>query len=200
MTASPRPSANLAATLLHAADWFNDELLTRLAADGWPRLNRTHSLVFMYLGTGVHRPAELARRTGITRQSMQTLLAGLQHHGLVALDPDPVDGRGRRVRLTADGQRMTARAGQILRELEQALAERIGADAVAALRAALGRDWGPRPGAAVNPAAVHPTAASPTAANPAAASPAAAVHPVGGPAVNMPEPAQSTSSNHQEHP
>lgn len=142
------PHGALAASLLQASEWFNLALLDRLEAQGWPRITRSQSLVFLHLGGGVLRPAELARRVGISRQSMQTLLEHLEHLELVSQRPDPADGRAKQVRVAPRGRRLVAAAEATLRDLEAELVERIGAAQVEALRGALAVDWGqvPSPG------------------------------------------------------
>lgn len=144
MASSPQPG--LAIALLRASDWFDAALRARLEALGWPGLNRSQSLVFANLDRDGVRPAELARRVGVSRQSMQALLEGLVDHDLVAVEDDPHDGRATRCVLTARGRRLVAAAGEELRGVEAELASRIGRAAVADLRCALDHDWGDPPG------------------------------------------------------
>jgi DNA-binding MarR family transcriptional regulator len=49
------------------------------------------------------RPAELARRAGMTRQSMNEALAGLRDAGLVEVHDDPDHGRAKVAELTPAG-------------------------------------------------------------------------------------------------
>ncbi len=141
----PLAGGSLAAALLRAADWFNDALLERLEADGWPPISRGHAQVFVNLDAEGTPPAELARRIGITRQSTQVLVRHLEEHDLVELVPHPTDGRSRLVRLSDEGTRLVHAAVHTLGDLEDELADRIGAEHVAALRAALARPWGEPP-------------------------------------------------------
>jgi DNA-binding MarR family transcriptional regulator len=145
MEGAPLRPGELAGALLAASDWFNDALVERLAAQGWPALNRSQSQVFAALAQGPARPATLARRIGITRQSMQVLLHGLAAEGLVAVQDDPDDRRAHVVRLRERGRRLLRDAETVLVGLEDELAGRIGLEQVEALRRALGRSWGPRP-------------------------------------------------------
>jgi DNA-binding MarR family transcriptional regulator len=140
-----RRTPSLPAQLLAAADWFNDGLAVAMAEAGWPFLSRSQSLVFVSIDDDGTRPAELARRLGITRQSMQELLVKLREHELVTVDVDPTDGRATIVRLAPRAHLLGRDAAIISAGLEAELAERIGADAVANLRAALAADWGPPP-------------------------------------------------------
>ncbi|MFE7431786.1 hypothetical protein ACFU78_02125 [Streptomyces tendae] len=67
--------------------------------------------------------------------------------GLLEQAPDPVSARRRLIRRTPEGRRSHQQADRVLRRLEETLAERIGRDAVAALRSALETPWGPAPAA-----------------------------------------------------
>lgn len=138
---APLDGGSLAAALLRAADWFNEELLARLEAAGWPPLSRGHAQVFVNLDDRGTPPAELARRIGITRQSTHALVGHLVDHGLVQLRPHPTDGRSQLVELAPRGRELAAAAASILRDIEHELADRIGQDAVASLREALARHW-----------------------------------------------------------
>ena len=135
----------LAIALLRASDWFNDALLARLVDRGWPALNRSQSLTFANLDPHGSRPAELARRVGISRQSMQKLIEELVDHGLVTVAADPDDRRAKVVMLTPRGRRLTQSAADILQQIEAELADRVGHPTVSALRRALDADWGPPP-------------------------------------------------------
>jgi DNA-binding MarR family transcriptional regulator len=131
---------SLALLLLRGSRWFDRALLERLAVDGWS-LTAAQSLVFAHLDDGGTRLAELARRLGTTRQSASELVAGLCALGVLEVVDDPEQARGRRVRLTVDGRRLTGRAAEHLAVLEAQLAERLGAAQVRALRQALETPW-----------------------------------------------------------
>ena len=57
---------------------------------------------FARLG-GESSPAELARAFQVTKGAMTNTVQRLQARGLVLVNPDPRDGRGKRVRLTEKG-------------------------------------------------------------------------------------------------
>lgn len=145
---TPLDGGSLAAALLRAADWCNEALLARLEQEGWPPLSRGHAQVFVNLDEDGTRPAELARRIGITRQSVHGLVGHLVEHELLETVPHPTDGRSQLVRLAPRGRDLAAAAGAILAEIERELTQRIGDEAMAGLREALSRPWGPPPGPA----------------------------------------------------
>jgi DNA-binding MarR family transcriptional regulator len=59
--------------------------------------------VFQLPGPDGVRPTELARRTNMTKQAMNHLLAGLEHDGYLRREAAPDDGRGTVIRLTDQG-------------------------------------------------------------------------------------------------
>lgn len=128
--------------LLRGYRWFEDALLNRLQAAGWPEITRAHSLVFAHLDLEGTRTSELARRIGISRQAVHQTVGELAELGLVEVVPDPVSRRAKLVVLTPLGRKTVQSAHAIFQELEDALAERIGRTRVAELRRALEADWG----------------------------------------------------------
>jgi DNA-binding MarR family transcriptional regulator len=65
--------------------------------------------------------------------------------GLLEAQPDPDDGRARRLVLGAPGQALVHDAVSALDELWKVLERRLGAPAAADLRTVLGSDWGTPP-------------------------------------------------------
>ncbi|CAN5730130.1 hypothetical protein BH18ACT2_BH18ACT2_24170 [soil metagenome] len=143
----PPGGAELGLPLLlqSAADWFNDALIDAIEGRGWPRLSRSQSLVFVSIDPDGTRPAELARRLGITRQSMQELLVKLEEHELITVEPDRLDGRANVVRLAPRAAELGSDAAMVTAALERELADRIGRRDVGSLRRIVGRRWGPPP-------------------------------------------------------
>jgi DNA-binding MarR family transcriptional regulator len=106
------------------------------------RLARAHALVFSHLDPDGTRPAEIARRAGITRQAVGQSVAQMRERGLIKLAADPTNRRARLVQPTAKGRRALERAGTGAGAAEKILSRRIGASRVKALREALESDWG----------------------------------------------------------
>lgn len=145
IVASERSDANLALLLLDAADWFNDTLLERLENEHGIHFTTNHARIFARLPRGGATPSDLARKVGVSRQSMQKLLEYLERRELVCTVPHPDDARSKIVRITETGQQLLRDAAQILVGLEEELENRIGADAVQQLRVSLVESWGERP-------------------------------------------------------
>jgi|CXWL01.1.fsa_nt_gi DNA-binding MarR family transcriptional regulator len=73
------------------------------------------------------RPSELARLTEVSKQAVSQTLAPLVKQGLVEYIDDPRDGRARMIRLTQKGGETFIHALNSLKQLEKALADRVGA-------------------------------------------------------------------------
>jgi DNA-binding MarR family transcriptional regulator len=135
-------SPPLARLLFEGFRWFEAALLHRLAEAGYPGLGVSHSAIFAVLDRDGTRPAEIARRLGVTRQSAHQAVHELAAMGLLELIDDPDDRRASVARLTAAGGRHVKVARRIFRDLESELENRIGSRKVAALRDALTAAWG----------------------------------------------------------
>jgi DNA-binding MarR family transcriptional regulator len=91
---------------------------------------------FVRLG-GARSPAALADAFQVTRATMTSTLGRLEAKGLVAVTPDPDDGRGKRVVLTEAGRAMRERCIASLAPRLARLEDRIDDDEAAALLPAL---------------------------------------------------------------
>ena len=78
--------------------------------------------------------AELARGTFVTRQSMHTVLQGLQDRGLLVRPPVAPQGRALPTRLTEPGERLVAEANRVVSEVEGRMLAALPAANVARLR------------------------------------------------------------------
>jgi DNA-binding MarR family transcriptional regulator len=61
---------------------------------------------FVRLGLEHKAPSELASAFEVTRGTMTSTLARMERNGLISVEPDPADGRGKLVRLTEHGGEM----------------------------------------------------------------------------------------------
>lgn len=128
-----------------ARRWFEEALLTALEDAGVAPVSPAQTAVFAALDDEGTTVSELARRMGVTRQTAHQAVHGLIGLGLLEQAPDPASARRRLIRRTPEGERTHELAGRILDRLEETLAERIGAEAVTALRSALESPWGGPP-------------------------------------------------------
>ncbi|WP_237317969.1 MarR family winged helix-turn-helix transcriptional regulator [Streptomyces sp. JJ36] len=104
------------------------EFTARVAAAGYPDLRPVHGLAFQALGPHGATAGELAVRLGVTKQAAGQLVDDLERRGYLRRTPHPAGGRRKLVVPTEAARRHLAVAGDLLRELERELAERLGAD------------------------------------------------------------------------
>ena len=132
-------------TLVHATYWLDDGLQAHMQRHAQVSLPRAQSMAMVYLTEGVDRPSDLATKLAVSKQAAQQVLKELQRKGIIEIEPDPHNGRQKRVVLTDHGRRLQSIAKQGLFGLEAELSQRIGARRMLALREALGADWGDPP-------------------------------------------------------
>jgi DNA-binding MarR family transcriptional regulator len=137
----PRANRRALSSLLTDAQRWLEASERENAARGAP-LARAHALVFSHLDATGTRPAEVARRAGISRQAVGQSVAQMRELGLVKLAPDPTNRRARLILPTVKGQRALERSSTGTGAAEKALSRRIGAARVKALREALETNWG----------------------------------------------------------
>jgi DNA-binding MarR family transcriptional regulator len=119
---------NVGFLLAKASQRFNDRLLARFAARGFPDVRASYGSVLVPLfEAGPLRPGDIAARARLSKQSMTGLLKQCEAVGLVARERDPGDGRAYRVSLTRRGRELQAVAEQTLAELDRELVALLGA-------------------------------------------------------------------------
>jgi DNA-binding MarR family transcriptional regulator len=120
------------------AGWaMADELLRRLAADGFGDLRVHDGVVFQHVLAGPLSITELAGRMGVTQQAASKAVADLERRALLERRPSGTDGRTRLLHLSDRGER-AVRAGRRHRAaLDAELAAALGEQRVREARALL---------------------------------------------------------------
>ncbi|WP_406312326.1 MarR family winged helix-turn-helix transcriptional regulator [Streptosporangium sp. NBC_01639] len=132
----------LPALMQRGVRWFSDELVARLDAAGVALVTPAHTTVLAHLNHDTSLSiAELARRAGVTRQTMHRAVTQLIDEGLLTSTPGPGFPRSTLIRLTDAGCQRRDVALGILRDLEQVLGSQLGSTTVAELRDTLTRAW-----------------------------------------------------------
>jgi DNA-binding MarR family transcriptional regulator len=134
---------NIGRLLLRAQRDFDAVRNARLRERGYPDVRLAHSALFAHIDPEGTRSSELAERASMTKQGMGQLVADLEKKGYVERVEDPEDGRARVVRLTKKGWRHVRDAREIIGEIEEAYARRLGDGRLETLRAIL-NDLSPR--------------------------------------------------------
>lgn len=122
--------------------WMEARLHEGAERAGYGDITPAMSRMFGQMGREPIGLSELARRLMVSRQAVHQLAGEAQRQGLVELVDSPTHKRVRLLRFTPRGAAMYASGTQDLREIERRLAERLGADDMAALQRILAKDWG----------------------------------------------------------
>lgn len=113
-------------------------LMEFLAQTEYDDLRATHFLnVFLHMDIDGTRPGELARRAGMTAQSMGELIDYLEQRSYVKRVPDPTDRRAKLVVYDDRGFEASQRLDGFYTTLEEEWISQIGADRGGLLRGAL---------------------------------------------------------------
>lgn len=136
----PEPLARL---LWRAHNWFRTAIVAAMAAEGEPAaISPAQATLLSQLPPEGASIAELARRLGVSAPTAHQWVHQLAAKDILAVEASSGSGRDKLVRLTATGRQRRTETLHMLAELEIALGERIGTDAVTALRTALQAPWG----------------------------------------------------------
>jgi DNA-binding MarR family transcriptional regulator len=123
--------------LLKCARLLDERAVERVRAAGAPRLRPAHTRLLPHIDPDGTRLTDLARRLGITKQAVGQLVGDLVEMGTLSLEPDPLDGRARRVQFTERGMKAIAHGLGVLAEIEAELAQRMGKRKMKELHATL---------------------------------------------------------------
>jgi DNA-binding MarR family transcriptional regulator len=103
------------------------QVLAEVQAQGFDDIVASHIYVFQTPGPDGVRPTELARRALMSKQSMNHLLARLEESGYLRRVDADGDGRGRVLRLTPKGRRLTAALQSASADIERRWTDALGA-------------------------------------------------------------------------
>ena len=149
--AAPRPTPKLIAKLetakrdsftqllMRAARLVNERGVARVRGKGGYEMRLAHTALLPHLDFEGQRLSTLAERAGLSKQTVGPLIAELAEAGMVAVEPDPSDGRAKQVRYTRTGAEVMLKGLGTLGEIEAELATELGAKRTRALHEALQR-------------------------------------------------------------
>lgn len=133
---------SLIVPLLQAFFWFDDGLQSFLQARGWDQVTRPQSMVMANVVIGVHKPSDIARNLGISRQAVHTTINQMVEMGMLELRDDVNDRRAKIVAVSEKGREMGRDADLAMAAMSAELRRRIGAKNVDNLIKAFGAEWG----------------------------------------------------------
>jgi DNA-binding MarR family transcriptional regulator len=137
----PRMSANLKQSLLARSDWFAREIMKGVRASEHAYITPAQSRLLAHMGGKPMSMAELARRLAISRQAVHRTVGELVRRGILEVLDDPQRRNSKRVAYTERGRQVNRIGAQIIAEIEQRLARKLGARRVETLRDLLDADW-----------------------------------------------------------
>jgi DNA-binding MarR family transcriptional regulator len=137
----PRKSQYVISGLLDGWVWFDDALQQVLGSG----FNTSQSILLLRLSEGITRQSEIARSMRLSKQAVRHIAADLISAGYLTLVDDPKDRRSKILTYTPKGRALAKRARQVLFDLEDLLANRLGEREYKSLRHALDAGWGSSP-------------------------------------------------------
>jgi DNA-binding MarR family transcriptional regulator len=103
-----------------------DEVFERLIAAGFDDLRPVHRPILRDLLTSNLRPSELATRLGLSKQAVNDLVREFEAKGYITLEPDPDDGRAKRIIATDRGWRASETAQEVSNAIGRRWTELVG--------------------------------------------------------------------------
>lgn len=103
-----------------------EHMLTRLHAEGFEDFDPSYVTVFRYPSPQGERPTELAARRRVSKQALNHVLGQLEERGYLTRDPDPDDGRSKRINLTPRGAKAVTVIREAVTEMEDTWARKLG--------------------------------------------------------------------------
>jgi DNA-binding MarR family transcriptional regulator len=113
---------------------LQEQVYAAVATAGHPGLRAMHSPVLRHLLPSGGRVADLARATGLAKQSAAYVVKDLIELGYLRTEPDLADGRAQRITYTARGHKLLAALMSASRDAEATLAARLGHERLRLLR------------------------------------------------------------------
>lgn len=133
---------NLFIPLFEAYSWFETGLQAYLEEAGWPATTRPQTMVLVAIAQGANRNTEIARRLGITPQSVGKTVTEMVELGLVDQVEDPADRRAKLLTISELGEKRWRDSRDAMRAMTRELGRRIGPARVNALVDVMSAPWG----------------------------------------------------------
>jgi DNA-binding MarR family transcriptional regulator len=123
----PRTGVGLALLLLDGFRTLADAATAELGRRGYPGHRPLHDYALRAVVSGADNASELGRRLSVSKQAAAKTIAVLEEHGYVAREPDPEDGRRKRLRVTPRGFDLMREGEAVFEGLRRDWAQQIGA-------------------------------------------------------------------------
>jgi MarR family transcriptional regulator, temperature-dependent positive regulator of motility len=130
-------SAHLGQLLRDAFDRFERELIAATPPFRGHRMRPVHNHVLRHLDLDGTRASVIADRSGLTRQAITQIVDELEAAGVVTREPDPEDGRAKRIVYTPAARRAFGESRARIQAIEDDWRAQLGDRRYAALTRAL---------------------------------------------------------------
>lgn len=128
---------NIGRLLNNAIKRFESRILRQMSSAGHGDFSLSHITITRNLDVEGTRATEIARRAGITKQSMGELITQLENDGLIERRPDPDDKRAKIVCFTSAGMKWLDAFRTALQDAERQMEDELGAANLRSLKRAL---------------------------------------------------------------
>jgi len=128
--------------LLEGWDWFDNGLQSLVKAGGYRPLNKSQSMMVLYISAGLSRPIDISRKMRLSRQAIRHIANQLIAMDVLTAREDPTDGRSIILEFTERSTALRALAQESIYQLEAVLLSRLGRADFETLRRILKRNWG----------------------------------------------------------
>lgn len=122
------PSLTIGSMLRAAWNELIDEVLEELVIAGFDDLRPVHRSILRDVLTANLRPSELGARLGLSKQAANDLVREFEANGYITLEPDPDDGRAKRIVATERGWRASEKAQASSNAVGRRWAELVGSE------------------------------------------------------------------------
>ncbi|MFJ9893187.1 MarR family winged helix-turn-helix transcriptional regulator [Streptomyces sp. NPDC091280] len=139
------PGAELALLLLGGFRSMVDDVHGELALRGHPGVRAGHEFALRGIDEGADTASALGRRLSVSKQGAARTIAALERLGYVERQPDPGDGRLKRLRVTDRGHDMMTLGASLFDGVRERWAAQMGPEQLEALEAHLTRLVANRP-------------------------------------------------------
>lgn len=120
------PPLTIGSMLRSAWTELIDEVFEQLVAAGFDDLRAVHRSIMRDVLTSRLRPSELGARLGLSKQAANDLVREFEAKGYITLEPDPDDGRAKRIIATDRGWQASDTAQAASTTVGQRWAELVG--------------------------------------------------------------------------
>jgi DNA-binding MarR family transcriptional regulator len=114
-----------------------DENFANLAAAGFDDLRPAHRAILREMLVSNLRPSALGARLGLSKQAANDLVREFEAKGYITLEPDPDDGRAKRIVATDRGSQASEISLQSTAAVGRRWAEQVGEERYAVFEAVL---------------------------------------------------------------